>query len=151
MPNDAVRIGFLALLGLALALAVVWYVHYCYQEIRGTGQVVIDPLTVVDDSGKPNQDVGGALALMLQMRLESLTEELRDAQDALTMSAPSSRPEGAAARVGDVRLWTEDVALRTGLLQPVEMKLSVGGVEVGGVIPWLQRRLTNRRTLHFTL
>ena len=150
-PSDMVRIGFLVLVGLALALAVVWYLHYCYQEIRHTGQVVIDPLTVVDDSGKRNDEVGGALALMLQMRLESLTEELRDAQAGLTMSATASPPEAAVARVGDVRLWTQDVALRTGLLQPVEMKLSVGGVEVGGVIPWLQRRLSNRRTLHFTL
>jgi len=134
-----------------LLLALTWYVHYCYQEIRHTGQIVIDPLTVVDDSGKRNEDIGGALALMLQMRLESLAAELRDAQAGLTTSSMPSSPEAAIARVGDVRLWTQDVALRTGLLTPVEMKLSVGGVDVGGVIPWLQRRLSNRRTLHFTL
>ncbi|MFI5340529.1 MAG: C1 family peptidase [Candidatus Methylomirabilales bacterium] len=149
--DDVVRIGFLVLAGFALALAVVWYLHYCYQEIRGTGQVVIDPLTVVEDSGKRNEEVGGALALMLQSRLESLAGELRDAQAGLAMSATSSPPQATVERVGDVRLWTQDVALRAGLLQPVEMKLSVGGVEVGGVVPWLQRRLSNRRTLHFTL
>lgn len=151
MINDVVRVGFLVLLGLALGIGVVSYVHYCYQEIRGTGQVVIDPLTVVEDNGRKNDDVGSALALMLQMRLESLNQELADAQAGLSMSAPSARPEGATARVGDVRLWTQDVALRTGLLQPIEMKLSVAGVEVGGLIPWLQRRLSNRRTLHFTV
>lgn len=150
MPSDAVRIGFLILVGLALALAVAWYGHYCYQEIRGTAEVVIDPLTVVESGGNRSEDVGGTLALMLQARLESLTEELNDAQQGLE-SAPSSPTDVAVAPVGDVRLWTRDVALHTGLLQPVEMKLSVGGVEVGGVLTWLQRRLSNQRTLHFTV
>jgi hypothetical protein len=136
--------------GLALALAVAWYVHYCYQEIRGTAEVVIDPFTVVESSGKRAEDVGGTLALMLQVRLESLTEELAGAQQGLN-SAPSSPTDAVVAPVGDVRLWTRDVALHTGLLQPVQMKLSVYGVEVGGVIPWLQRRLSNRRTLHFSV
>jgi hypothetical protein len=151
MLDDAVRISFLVLGGLTLALAVIWYLHFCYQEIRGTGQVVIDPLTVVDDGGKANEEVGQALALMLQSRLESLANDLRDAQAGLATSAPSSPGQVAVDRVADVRLWTQDVALHAGLLQPVDMKLSVGGVDVGGVIPWLQRRLSNRRTLHFTV
>ncbi len=152
MLDDAVRLSFLVLVGIGLALTVVWYVTFCWQQIRGTGQVVIDPLTVVDDAGKSDKEIGTALAQMLQARLESLTSELRDAQSGLTATATSSTAQASAvARVGDVRLWTQDVALHTGLLQPVEMKLSVGGVEVGGMLPWLQRRFSSRRTLHFTI
>jgi hypothetical protein len=36
-------------------------------------------------------------------------------------------------------------------LQPIDIKLSVGGVDVGGILPWLQRWLSSRRTLHLTL
>jgi hypothetical protein len=149
MVNDVVKVGIIVLGGLALALAVIWYVHFCYQEIRGTGQIMIDPLTVVDDAGKSNEEVGKALAFMLQSRVESLTSELRHAQVGLTAS--STTPKAADPLLADVRFWTQDVVLQTSLLQPVEMKLSVAGVDVGGIIPWLQRSLSSRRTLHFTV
>jgi hypothetical protein len=149
---DFLRISFLALGALVLSAATIWYLQFCYQEIRGSSVIVIDPMTVVDQDGKSNEDLGKALALMLQARLESLTNELREAQEGLTESASTATAQAAGvARVGDVRLWTQDVALQTGLLQPVDMKLSVGGVEVGGMLPWLQRRLSRDRTLHFTL
>jgi hypothetical protein len=150
---DFLRISFLALGALILTAAVIWYLQFCYQEIRGSSVIVIDPLTVVDQEGKGNEELGKALALMLQARLESLTNELREAQEGLTASATTATVQAAAGvtRVGDVRLWTQDVALHTGLLQPVDMKLSVGGVEVGGMLPWLQRRMSRDRTLHFTL
>jgi hypothetical protein len=35
-------------------------------------------------------------------------------------------------------------------LERAEIKIAVGGVDVGGLIPWLQRLLVNRRTLEFT-
>jgi hypothetical protein len=90
---------------------------------------------------------------MLQARLQSLVRELRDAQAGFTTNvrAPALAQGAPAAPVGDVRLWTQTVALQTGLLQPMDIKLSVGGVDVGGILPWLQRWLSSRRTLHFTL
>jgi hypothetical protein len=152
MLNDIIRIGFLTLVIFTLGLVVVWLIQYSYQEIRGTGQVVIDPLTVIDDGGKNNEDVGKALALMLHSRLESVTSDLRGAQDELTATSVATASVATnGVRVGDVRLWTQDVALHTGILQPVDMKLSVSGVEVGGILPWLQRFLSSRRTLHFTV
>lgn len=154
MLDDAIRVGFLTLGGLTLALVVIWYVGLLDQEIRGTGQIVIDPLTVVDGSGKTNDELGAAMAQMLQARLQSLVSDLQEAQ-ARSMS-PSTTPSGESrttpdALVGDVRLWTQAVTLQTGLLQPVNMKLSVGGVEVGGFLPWFQRWFSRRRTLHFTV
>jgi hypothetical protein len=147
------RVGFLVLVGLALGVAVVWYIGFLYQEVRGTGQIVIVPLTVIDSQGKANDELGKALAQMLHARLQSLAYELRDAQAGFTTNirAPAL-PQGApAAPVGDVRLWTQAVSLQTALLHPIDLKLSVGGVDVGGIIPWFQRWLSSRRTLHFTL
>jgi Papain family cysteine protease len=152
MLDNTIRIVFVILVGLTIAIAVAWYVGFLYQEIRGTGQVVIDPVTVIDSEGKGNDELGKAFAQMLQARVQSLVGELRDAQDAFTIDlraravAQAPRP----AVVGDVRLWTQAVALQTDLLQPVDMKLSVAGVDVGGMLPWLQRRLSSHRTLHFT-
>jgi hypothetical protein len=153
MLNDIIRVGVLALGGLALALAVFWYVGLVYQEIRGGGQIVIRPLTVVDKTGKSDPELGKVLAQMLQARLEALARELSDAQASFTMnvSAGSAAQGIPSAPVGDVRLWTQQVTLQTGLFQPVELKLSVGGVEVGGIVPWLQRWVSRRRTLHFSV
>lgn len=153
MLDGAIRVSFLILGGLTLSVAVIWYLGLLYQEIRGTGQIVIDPLTVIDNGGKANDELGKALAQMLQARLQSLAHELQDAQASFTTNVRApALPQGApAAPVGDVRLWTQAVTLQTGLLQPIDMKLSVGGVDVGGILPWFQRWLSSPRTLHFTL
>jgi hypothetical protein len=151
--DDTIRIGLLMLGGLALAIAVAWYVSLVYHEISGSGRVVIDRFTVVRDDGQRNDELGYALAQMLETRLQSLARELRDAQAGLMtdVSGSTLAQASATAPVGDVRLWSQAVVLQTGLLEPVDIELSVGGVDVGGIIPWFQRRLTSRRTIHFTL
>jgi hypothetical protein len=149
MLDDAIRIGFLVLVGLALAVTIAWYVAFVVQEIRSGGQIVIDQFTVIREDGSGNASDGMALAQMLQVRLQTLVAELRDAQAGLTADASLTALPGVLP-YGDVRLLTAPVELQATLLQPVEMKLSVAGVEVGGLLPWIQRRLTSRRTLHFT-
>jgi hypothetical protein len=167
MINEIIRIVFLVLSGVALVLVVIWYVSFCYQEVTGTGRVVIDPLTVITDDGKGNDQLGTALAQMLQADLESRASEFQNAQQELALtSAPNYKTTGTSApdkqpieMMGNIRGWTPDIPLKifllkplnTGLLQPVDLKLSVGGMEVGGVLPWFQRRISNKRTLHFTL
>jgi hypothetical protein len=151
--ENGIRYGLLLLAGLTLALALVWYVDLVVREIRGDRQVVIEPLAVIDGEGKANQEVGKALAQMLQARLQALVHELRDAQAAFTTDATAiAVPQGSpTAPVGDVRLWTQAVTLQTGLLQPVDLKLSVAGVDVGGMLPWLQRWMSSPKTLHLTV
>lgn len=167
MTDDAIRIVFLVLSASALILISIWYVSFCFQEITGTGRVVIDPLTVVSDDGKSSAGLGTALAQMLQSDLESRASEFQNAQKELALtSSPNSRAAGSSSPgtqasevVGNVRGWTPDVPfkifllkpLNTSLLRPIKMKLSVGGVDVGGILPWLQRKISSRRTLHFTL
>jgi len=167
MIDDVVRIVFLILGGLTLVLISIWYVYFCFQEITGTGRVVIDPLTVVTDDEKGSDDLGKALAQMLQSDLESRASEFENAQYELSLaSPPNSQVSGSSSLdprgvevVGNVRGWTPNVPfkifllkpLNTSLLQPTNMKLSVGGMDVGGILPWLQRIFSSKRTLHFTL
>jgi len=167
MIDEVIRILFLLLSGLTLLLVTIWYVSFCYREITGTGQVVIDPLTIVTDDGKGSDELGRALAQMLQADLESRASEFQNAQQELSLTSSPNPKAGQESSLdtkpvelmGNVRGWTPDVPLKifllkplnTGLLQPVEMKLSVGGMDVGGILPWLQRRISSRRTLHFTL
>ncbi len=151
MLNDAFRIGFLILVGITLIVVVLWYLSFAYQEITGTGRIVIDDFTIIGENGRAEGDVGTAVAQMLQVRLQSLENELQDAQAKLTPGGTVPAPAAVTGILGDVRLWTEPVSLRTSLFKPVDMKLSVAGVDVGGIIPWVQRGLTSRRTLHFTL
>jgi hypothetical protein len=167
MIDDTVRIVFLVLAGLALFLVATWYVRFCVEEITGTGHVVIDPLSVITDDGKGNDGLGTALAQMLQADLESRASEFQKAQQELALtSSPNSQATGEMSSdtrrkelVGNVRGWTPDIPLKifllkplnTSLLKPIDMKLSVGGMDVGGVLPWFQKLLSSRRTLHFTL
>lgn len=166
MIDDTIRIVFLVLSGLALVLVAIWYVSFCFQEITGTGRVVIDPVTVITDDGKGSDELGRALAQMLQADLESRASEFQNAQQELALtSSPNSQATGASSPgtrpivvVGNIRGWTPDIPLKifllkplnTSLFQPVDMKLSVGGIDVGGILPWLQRKISSRRTLHFT-
>lgn len=157
MMDEVVRISFLVLLGVTLGITVAWYLHFCYQEITGTGQLVIDPITVVGDDEKGGDELGKALAQMLQARLESIANEVNSAQVGLQNSASATAP--SPEQIGNVRTWTPDVPLKifilpkldTGTLNITRMNVTVGGVDVGGIIPWLQRTLSNRRTLHFTI
>jgi|SRR5579875_1024346 len=157
MIDDVVRIIFLFLSGLALTLISIWYIYFCYQEIAGTGQVVIDPVTVVTDDGKGSDQLGKALAQILQADLESRVADFQNAQKELALTSLPNKPGKDV--VANVRGWTPNVPLKlflleplnTGLLQPIDMKVSVGGMDVGGIFPWLQRKIISRRTLHFTL
>jgi C1A family cysteine protease len=167
MIDDTIRILFFALTGLALVLVAIWYLSFCFKEITGTGRVVIDPLMVITDNGQGSDNLGSALAQMLQADLESRASEFQNAQQELTLtSPPNSLVAGATSPktrptevLGNVRGWTPDVPLKifllkplnTSLLQPMDLKLSVGGMEVGGILPWLQRRISSGRTLHFTV
>ena len=57
MLDDAIRVSFLILTGFTLGIAVIWYLGLVSQEIRGTGQIVIVPLTVIDKGGKTNDEL----------------------------------------------------------------------------------------------
>ena len=153
MIDEGIRIGFLAVAGLAVSLVALWLLNAVFQQITGTGRVVLDQFTVVRTDGKTDEEFGKGLAQGLQARLPLLERELDDAQSGLSAAPTASDPASVAAARQSIGLpkIIPPGGLTTSLLQPVDLKLSVAGVDVGGLIPWLQRKLTNYRTLYFTI
>lgn len=160
MFDDFVRLGLLTLVGAALVLVTAGYLGFLVQELSSRGEIVIEPFTVVSENGEKDGERGKALAQALQARLQSLVIELRSSEDELKArqtDAPASgtgavyrSPLGATgAKVSAVSERLD--ALKTGLLQPLDFKVSVAGLEVSGMVPWLQRFMVSRRTVHFAV
>jgi hypothetical protein len=155
------RIAFYVVVGLALVGANAWYIRSLYRTILGRSEIVIAPIAVANPPDKENGGV--ALAQMLQSRLREIETDLRRAQKELMTPADKKRPDSIASQPGTdspiatptahgmPRLLTEPVALKARLLESTNIEISVGGVEVGGVINWLQRQFDTPDTLVLTL
>ena len=161
------RVAFYLIGGLALAGACAWYVQSPYQTITGRGEVVIAPFEVIGPNADKNRGV--ALAHMLHSRLGEIERDLRTAQSELSnlrqalplrtaLTASVAKAGTGAADTGTSstasampQLLTQPVELRAGLLEPADINISMGGVQVGGVVYWAQRLISSPRTLVFTL
>lgn len=136
-----------------MLLVSLWLLNAVFQQMTGGGRIVLDEFTVVRADGKTDEEFGKGLAQGLQARLPVLMRELDDAQAGLDAAATASDPASVAAARQSIGLpkIIPPGGLTTSLLQPVDLKLSVAGVDVGGLIPWLQLKLTTNRTLYFTI
>lgn len=159
------RVAFYVATGVALAWACAWYLQSLYQEVTGRGEVVIAPFEIVGSTN--SKDRGLALAHMLHARLREIEQDMRVAQKELmgghadgriTAQTTMQSIELTAVQGGFVpgkiampQLLTQAVDLRAGLLEPADINVSVGGVQVGGVVAWAQRLMSNPRTLVLTL
>lgn len=159
------RVAFYVATGVALAWACAWYLQSLYQEVTGRGEVVIAPFEVVGSAN--SKDRGVALAHMLHARLHEIEQDMRVAQKELmgghsgghvatrrTTQAIELEPAPGGvvpARITMPQLLTQTVDLRAGLLEPTDINVSVGGVQVGGVVAWAQRLMSNPRILVLTL
>lgn len=160
MWTTLIQTAFYLSVGLALFGAVVWYVGVLGSAVTGGGDLVIVPFTIATGSDEKDGR-GAALAKMLQARLQEIEHDLATAQEQLMH--PPAAPVPAAQSGGStlsqatgltsvvpMLFAAQGAALQTRLLEPAQVKITVGGVEVGGLIPWFQRLLVNRRTLEFT-
>jgi hypothetical protein len=168
MWNTLFAIAFYAATRLALVAAAIWYGLSLYDALPGHGQIVIASFDIVGNADT-DKSRGTALANMLQARLGKIERDLETAQQRLV--GPSEEAKGAQsptdttetvdktrprdAKLGYVAglpsLWeTKAIDLKTALFEPANINATVGGVEVGGIVAWLQRSLVNPRTLKFT-
>ena len=145
----AIRLLFYAVVGLVLVVANLWFVRSVYTHFLST-DYVIAPFNVLDPSGHTATDKAGeALAQMLASQLANIQAGLEAAQ---TAAANQPRPGSDPIRspVVTTLFVSRAVDIPTGLFQPVEIDVSVGGVEVSGLLSWVQRTLAQRRVLTFT-
>ncbi len=145
--DTIVRVLVYMAAGLALLAANVWFVRSMIQVVGGTEPRAIGAFSV---SGKddPNSKLGIALARMLVAKVHRIGKEMK----AASLAIESARK---ATRTGVVRPLVDmpDVPLTipSEIFQPLDMNLSVGGVEVGGVLSWLQNAMMKERVLIFSV
>jgi hypothetical protein len=144
----AIRLLLYSAAGLVLVVANLWFVRSIYKDFLSS-EFVIVPFNVIDPSGKATADKTGlALAQMMAARLADIQSQLK-----ATQATVEQRPSvGDASRAFPVTALfvPRAVDIPTSLFQPVDIKVSVGGVEVGGIIAWLQRALSHERAIAFT-
>ncbi|HVM96792.1 MAG TPA: hypothetical protein VMT89_10400, partial [Candidatus Acidoferrales bacterium] len=146
------RIAFYIVTGLALAGASVWYVQSMYRTIAGRDGIVIAPIVIAGDNDQHSR--GLVLAHMLNARLREIESDLRSSQKELLPDAgnmpAAAKPPGAkkapAAPMSGPRLLkdellTQPVELQARLLETTKIDVAVGGVQVGGVVDWVQRQM----------
>jgi hypothetical protein len=152
-----IRIVIYLMIGGFLIILNIWYVRALREEISG-GEVVIAPFQIVgqkDDDGK----IGSGLAYILQARLKRIEQDLAAAQQSLRKTPRAS--ETAIALLPSQQIHSfqpsilpiglSSVDIPTQLLETTNIKLAVGGVDVGGVLPWIQQRIARPRTLRFSV
>jgi hypothetical protein len=131
-------------LAAAFSLAVLgWTVL-----LRSRRDLYIAPFHVAGDNTDPG--LGVALANMLRARLERLQRELASAR--ATLDEQPSRQSGPEASEDPTSIiLPSSIAVPRGLLDPVNIEVSIGKVAVGGLLTWLQKWALESRTLRFTL
>lgn len=148
--DTLLRIVWYVVIGGILLLANVWFISSLVS--LSSRSIVIAPLRV---AGKEDKDdkLATALALLLQARLNKINSDLEISQKALMESS------GSAAGKKRVQVWglpsqifaEQKVDLKTRLLEPVNIDVAVGGVQVGGFFNWLQRTLSRQYRLDFAV
>jgi hypothetical protein len=143
------------LLAYLIVGAVLLYCNILYlRALRSSfepGDYVIMPIRLVGQGDKDGSR-GIALAQMLQARLKSIEGNLGDAQDQLsTPQAPKSAVRTwLPSMIPLVNQGSERKGIPTSLFEPANVNVAVGGVQVGGVVAWIQNLLVRKRTLTFT-
>jgi hypothetical protein len=147
------KILVFTVLGVALLAANAWYFGAVYHSVKGgsVGSLVIAPFRIIGGPG----GMGGldeALARMLVVRLRIILSELEEAQSSLREAGKA--PDRGAMQAGAVPIFpaaSRTVRLDAQLFEPATIDVKVAGVEVSGLLSWLQRWFVEDRTLNFTV
>jgi hypothetical protein len=154
------KVVFYVCVGLALAGAILWYVTSAYEALTGRAALVILPFTVADNGDDKSHGRSEVLSKMLHAQLQQIEHDLAASQKMLVEGARADAPAPATEhpQPGETKavtsitpplFVTQGVSLQTRLLEPTEIKISVAGVDVGGLLPWFQKLLITQRTLEF--
>jgi hypothetical protein len=149
--DNVLRVVFFFVTGGLLFPVNAWFVRTVYRAFFPS-TLVIAPIQVIGQK-EENASVGDALANHLRSQLSQITRGLEAAQESLVGEA---QPEdvGSEELTGFAEglfFAPRSVSIPTALLEPVDINVSVAGVEVGGLLPWLQRELTSSRALTFSV
>jgi DNA-binding phage protein len=146
--------------GGATILAVnIWFCQLIYQSFKG-GDLVVAPVKIVGGSGDAAA-AGETLARMLIARIKALEWDVEQSQASLQQAdikqaneggpSPIQASEKARGVTGGVFGTPRMAGLNAHLFEPTSIDIKVGGVDVGGVLPRIQRWFVEDRTLSFSV
>ena len=148
--------------GFALLACNIWYVRAAYQSLYG-GDLVVAPLKVVGGTGDA-AIMGDTLARMVIASLQSLESDLRRSQSALRPDEAAHKPNAQQTGAADQTLADAPRGVTAGILstpktavlnaqlfEPTNIDVKVAGVDVGGLLPRVQRWFVADRTLAFSV
>lgn len=146
--------------GLALLACNIWFLGAVYQSVTG-GNLVVAPVKIVGGTGDPNL-AGEALARLIIARLQALQWDLKESQSSLTSEnqrqiAAQKQPavtEGLLPRGGVASpgmTIPQTATLNAQLFEPTTIDVKVAGVDVGGLLPGIQRWFVHDKTLTFAV
>lgn len=147
----ALRVIAYVAVGLGLLALNLWYVIRVKEAIYGSNVPrVIAPFKIIGktDDGK----LGTVMAYMLRARLSKIRDEMasssRSLEEArsLKLTTPVNDPIVPAQRA-DINSLEKDIPLPDEIFTPLNLNMSVSGVEVGGILSWLHRWLTEDQAL----
>jgi hypothetical protein len=155
--DGALRALIYLVIGTILVMVDVLFVRSVRDEFY-SDEVVIAPFQIIgakDDDGK----LASNLAYLLQARLRRLEQDLAAAQESLkrprgtaTLGAAPLAVEGIAPLQPSILpIGTLPVHIGTQLFEATNIKLAVGGVDVGSMLPVIQKRIVRPRTISFSV
>lgn len=136
--------------------------RHLYQSLTGRGDLVVAPVRILGGTGDATA-AGETLARMIISKLQSLEWDLQNSQAALQKgpkatnlaSGMGSTDAPSAPSLGGVTaevLGTPKTAvLNAQLFEPTNIDVKVAGVEVGRLLPGVQRWFMADRTLVFSV
>jgi hypothetical protein len=145
-------------LGIILLTVNLWYFRSLYQTVHG-GDVVIAPIKLVGP--QQSADMGETLARMLIARLKAIEWDLQHSQISLrrsdevaktatTPSTPSGQ-EAPGGMVPGIFGTPKTAGISAQLFEPASVDVKVAGVDVGGLLPRIQRWFVEDRILTFSV
>jgi hypothetical protein len=142
------RILIFVVAGLVLLTANLWFLRATTRTFF-SNEFVIRDFSVIDPTGSLPDGAGQAVAQMAVVQLLQIQALLVDAGAAAAVRA---QPSVESGRFGATSLFvTRPVEIPTGLFKPVDIKVSVGGVEVGGLLSYLQSLIGEEQAILFTI
>lgn len=147
------RAAFYFVIAGLLFIAICWFVGSLRDFF--SDDIVIAPMQITGQADADGK-LAIAMAQILQAKLKHVEIELETSQrELMEESQPSSSTTGTRSvkhlyGIPPI-LGQQGVKIDARLLEPVNFNVTVGGVQVGGIFPWLQRQITYKKTLNFSV
>jgi hypothetical protein len=150
--DNAIRILLYLSIGSGLLSANLWFIHTVQKALFG-GELVIGTFQIIGKDGD-NTKLGNAMAYMLEAQLGEIRQDMEASQNSL-IKAQVSTSESQDKAISPIAFFPpkslKQVSIPTELFEPLSVKVAVGGVEVGGILSWLQRWMVSERALNFAV